>query len=280
MGTAVTSAVTKTTRAVTQTFSTEKVDADDPTSLSNMPSNLGPEIWVTNGQVFEAKGNFAKAMDNYTKALELDPKNEPALLSTARLYARQGQYPQAIEFFNKAIAVNPAADSYNELGLAYKQLGRLDQAAQAVRSAIAADPQNTRYRNNLAAILVQGGRSDEAVAELSKVFPAAVANYNVAFLHYSNQNLAGAQQHLQIALQIDPNLKPARELMDTIANNPTTQTAIAAAKTAQEIYRTAQTLAMPTVPANGAVFQSPAPQQQHPAYQASTATQPMPGPQP
>lgn len=257
MGTVVSSAVGKAKNAVTSTFTTNP-DNDDPTSLTNMPTNLGPEIWVTNGHVYETQGNIPKALDNYTKALELEPKNVSALVSTARLYAKQGQDAQAAEFFSKAIAVSPDSSSYNELAIVNQKIGRSAEAQAAVQKAIELDPSNARYRNNLASMLVASGRSDEAVKQLEQVFPPAVANYNVAFLHFNNSNIAGAQQHLQLALQADPNLQPARDLMGKLGGSPTAQTAMSAYNSAGQIYRTAQTVAGQGVPSTQVPYQQSA----------------------
>jgi len=257
MGTAVSSAYEKTKNAVKSPFVTYNGGSSDPTSLANMPDpgDLGPEIWVANGQSYEAKRDFAKALDNYTRALELEPANEAALVSTARLYARQGQHSQATEFFNKAIATKPNASILNELALTYQKQGKSAEAQSSVRQAIGLDPANARYRNNLAGMLVASGRSDEAVNELQQVFPPAVANYNVAYLHFSNQNIAAAQQHLQVAIQADPNLGEARELMDKINGSGSVQSAVAAYQTAGNIYRTAEAVTRPFVPATQAVYQ-------------------------
>jgi hypothetical protein len=240
MGTAVSTAVGKAKNAVTSTFSASSEELSDETSLAKLPTNLGPEIWVTNGHLYETQLNFAKAMDNYTKALEIQPNNESALLSTARLYARQGQHDKAVDFFNKAIAVAPQAATYNELALAQQKLGKMADAQAAITKAIELEPANTRYRNNLASMLVTGGRSDEAVKQLEQVFPPAVANYNVAYLHFTNSNVAAAQQHLQVALQEDPNLQQARDLMNRLGDSQTAQTASNAIHSAGQIYRTAQ----------------------------------------
>lgn len=224
MGTAVKSAAGKAKTAVTAPFSST-AKSDDPTSLTSK-ATIGPEVWVANGQLNETRGEFTKALDNYTKALELEPTNLAALLSTARLYDRQGDAPKAAEFFQKAIAVKPDdASLYNELGLAKAKAGNTAEAESNIQKAIALDPSNSRYRNNLASILVDGGRSDEAVRQLEQVFAPAVANYNVAYLHASKQNLAAAQQHLQLALQIDPNLKEARDLMNRLGGSSTVQAA-------------------------------------------------------
>lgn len=259
MGTAVSNAYSKTKNAVTAPFTSNKNASSDPTSLSNMPSNLGPEIWVTNGQLYESQGNFAKALDNYTKALELEPNNQAALLSTARLYERQKQHTQAAEFFSKSLALAPQAATYSELATALQGQGNTAEAQAAVRKAIEMDASNPRYRNNLAGMLVTSGRSDEAVKELQQVYPPAVANYHVAFLHVQNQNVAAAQQHLQTALQIDPNLALARDLMQQISNNSAVQSAMAAGQMASSVYRTAESISAPSTQANQAIFQMPAP---------------------
>ncbi len=254
MGTAVSSAMGKAKDAVTATFVSSD-NPDDATSLANMPTKLEPEVWVANGQFFEAQGNYAKALDNYTQALEKQPDNEAALLSTARLYARQQQNTSAVEFFNKALEVNPKnASTHNELAVLLQAEGKNAEAQAAVAQAIALDPGNPRFRNNLAGMQVAVGRSDEAVSQLQQILSPAEANYNVAYLHFMNSNLASAQQHLEVALRTDPNLQRARTLLQRISETGAAQNAMAGFKTADEIYRTAQAIATPSQ-AGAAVFQ-------------------------
>lgn len=259
IGTTMSAAVVKAKEMVIAPFATTPNNTD-PTSLANMPGNLGPEIWITNGQLYETQGKFAKAVENYQKALTLEPTNQAALLSMARLHVRQQEYTEAEQMFGKALAVKPQADVYNELATVLQKQGRTAEAQTVVQQAIATEPNNQRFRNNLAGMLVSSGRSDEAVQQLSQVFPPAVASYNVAYLHFANQDLAGAQQYLQAALQVDPNLKEARDLMEKINSSPTAQTAMAAYQSANQIYRTAQAAVNPATPATNAVYQNqPAP---------------------
>ena len=241
------SAMTKAKNLVTAPFTAE-AENGDPTSLSNMPTNLGPEIWITNGQLYESQGKHAKAIENYQKALELEPNNEPGLLSMARLHARQQQYAEAEQYYQRALAVRPQGELYNELASCQHQQGRTPEAMATVEKAISLEPNNQRYRNNLASMLVAGGRSEEAVQHLSQVFPPAVAHYNVAYLLFTRQDLPGAQARLQTALQIDPNLKEARDLWAKLNGSPTAQAGIAAYQTANQIYRTAQAAVAPTAP--------------------------------
>ena len=256
MGTTMSTAMVKAKDMVIAPFASTPNNSD-PTSLSHMPSNLGPEIWITNGQLYESQGKFTKAAENYQKALSVEPANQAALLSMARLHVRQQEYTQAEQMFGKALAAKPQADVYNELATVLQKQGRTADAQAAVQQAIMAEPSNQRFRNNLAGMLVNSGRSDEAVQQLSQVFPPAVASYNVAYMHFANQDIAGAQRYLQSALQADPNLKEARELMQKISGSPTAQTAMAAYQSANQIYRAAQDVATPSTAASNAVYQPP-----------------------
>lgn len=253
MGTTVASAMGKAKNMVTAPF-TPQADNSDPTSLANMPSNLGAEIWVTNGQLYESQGKYSKAQENYAKALEIEPQNEPALLSMARLHARQQQNVEAERYFNQALQIRPQAEVYNELATLLHKQGRSAEAFSVVEKAISLEPTSQRYRNNLADMLVGAGRSDEAVQQLNAVFPPAIASYNVAYLHFSRQDMAGAQKYLQAALQADPNLKEARELWGAINGSPAAQSAVAAYQTANQLYQTAQATVVAGTPANTAVF--------------------------
>jgi tetratricopeptide (TPR) repeat protein len=257
MGSTMTSAVGKAKDAVASTFTMKPGETTDPeTSLAHMPKSLGPEIWVTQGQLAEMKGNHTAALDFYTKALEREPNNIPALQSIARLYVKQDQLPSAIDFYQRIITAQPSAEHYAELAEAQRRANRLGDAQGSIQKAISIDPATTRYRNALASIMVSVGRSDEAVRQLEQVFPPAVANYNVAYLHFTNKNLAAAQQHLQLALQADPNLQPARDLMTTIAQGQSAQTAMAAFNTAENVFRTAQGVSSSAVSASPIPFSS------------------------
>jgi Tfp pilus assembly protein PilF len=277
MGTTMTSAVGKARDAVTSTFSMKPGETVDPeTSLAHMPKSLGPEIWVTQGQLAEMKGNHSSALDFYSKALEQEPANVPALQSVARLYMKQGQITDSIQFYEKTIAVQPSADNYAELSEAQRKANRLVDAQASIQKAISIDPSATRYRNSLASILVTVGRSDEAVTQLEQVLPPAVANYNVAYLHFSNKNFAAAQQHLQTALNADPNLQPARDLMATISKGQAVQTTMATLSTAENVFRTAQGAAGSAVTVSQVPYQTPSAASMQPAAVQPSGWQNLP----
>lgn len=176
----------------------EAIAKDDPLLLnSDKPTSVGPEVFVANGQLWESTGNYDRAMDNYSKALEKEPSNSPALASIARLHYRQQQYDKAVAFFQKAIQASPQeAGLYNDLGLTLSQIGRHEEAVAAMAKAIELAPATSRYANNLATVQFQAGREDDARATLLKHNTPAVAHYNMAYLQYSAQKNDKALQEL------------------------------------------------------------------------------------
>ena len=283
MGTAVTGAFTKTKDAITQPFTPATNPNADPLSLSNMPStkSLEPEIWVANGQLYEARKMFDKAYEDYSKALQLQPNNEAALLSMARLHARQSKHVEASQYFEKAIAVAPRPETYSDYAKTLGGMGKNAEALGAASKAIEMDNKNPKYRNNLAGLLVQQGRSDDASQLLQQggLFTPGEANYNVAYLNFKNNNMPAARQYLQTALQHEPGLQQARDLLNQISNSPSTQAAVAAFQTAGNLYRTAEAVIRPQTPANAAVYQVPPASYGSPATGAASPGIPPTAPQ-
>ncbi|MCU0714720.1 MAG: tetratricopeptide repeat protein [Pirellula sp.] len=227
MGTAVTSAYGKAKTAITAPFSGPTSDAT-PTDTATAPltktGSIGPEVYVMTGQLHESKGDYAKALDSYSKALEAEPKNISALLSMARLYDRQNEKEKSISFFNKAIEVAPNnAASYSELGAVYVKSGNLNAAKEQFQKAVNLDPKNANHRSSLAGVLLDMGNADGAMGELSQVHAPAMANYQMAYLHFTRKNVPATQQYLSAALQIDPNLKPARDLLASMGGGQSIQ---------------------------------------------------------
>ncbi len=266
IGTTVSGAYGKAKTAVVSTFNpkasasaSSDVTKDDPTSLASMPSNLSPDLWVMQGQLAESQGQYDKALESYTKAINAQPGNVGALVSTARLYDRRGDNAHAVEYFQKALAVTPNdASVHNDLGLAYSKSGNPAAAKESLMKAASMDPSNVRYRNNLATLLVENGKAEEAVAQLQQVLPPAVAHYNVAYLHFSKQNIPAAQQQLQLALQADPNMKEARALYDRLNGSQVVAQASSAYQMAGNLYQTAQGFTQPATNAVPVSSQAPA----------------------
>jgi len=260
---ATSSAYQKTTGAITGIFATAKPgDPNDPTSMASKVESIGPEVYVAYGQVCETTGKFSDAMENYNKALAIAPNNAPALASIARLHDRQNNHAQAIECYQKAIAATPNdAQLYNDLGMLYSRTGKTAEACEKLEQAIAIAPSESKFQNNLAAVQLDSGKADQAMATLQKANTPAAANYNMALLLVQRNQLPAAQQHLTAALQQDPNMQPARDLLTKIGGSQTLQQTYNTYQTASSVYQAVRDLST-TAPAGGNMAPGQLPQPQ------------------
>jgi tetratricopeptide (TPR) repeat protein len=219
VGTAFNSAYGKAKEAITSPF-TAAPASEQPTgaTLSATPKTnaINPEVYVMTGQLNESTGDYKKALDSYSKALEIEPKNAAALIATARLYDRLNERDKAISFYQKCIEISPTASTYSELGNLHAKSGNLNAAREELQRAVALEPKSTSHRTALAGVLLDLGQEDKALEELLNAHTPAMANYQLAYLHFTRKNVPGAQQYASAALQIDPNLAPARELVASI----------------------------------------------------------------
>jgi len=87
------------------------------------------------------RGEFEKAMEDYDRALELNPEYVDALNNRGMIRGLQQQYQEAIRDFDEAIRIRPDfAKAYNNRGNARRFLGDADGALQDFTRAINIKP--------------------------------------------------------------------------------------------------------------------------------------------
>jgi tetratricopeptide (TPR) repeat protein len=207
----------KTTAAMTGGSTVKKVAVapeDDPLRLDRVPRKIGPEVYVGAARLLEANGKFDEAEGKYGEALRAAPNDLNALVGLARLHDRQGRPQKAIETYQRAAQAHPGeALVFNDMGLCYRRQRQLDKSLLAFRKSVSLVPENAKYRNNLAAALVDAGRGDEAYEQLAIINSPAVAHYNLAFLLQQKGQRSDAIKQLREAISIDPALTPAHEML-------------------------------------------------------------------
>jgi tetratricopeptide (TPR) repeat protein len=123
------------------------------------------------------------------------------------LYDGRGLHDEALEEYKKALAINPTfADALNNLGVAYKRKGSYDMAIQAYEKALARYPNFAEARNNLGLAYYTKGMYDQAVEQYEKALEInpsfAEAHYRLGLAHYEKQNYALAKSHVEKAQQL------------------------------------------------------------------------------
>jgi tetratricopeptide (TPR) repeat protein len=216
---AVGSAIAKTKDALT--IKPKVIPAPDPLSLSNESRDVGPEIYFASARMQESQGNVPRADELYRKALEEAPKDLGVLLHYARMHDRAGNLDRAVEIYRQAISAHPQdAAAYNDLGLCLARQERYGESADALRRAVDLQQDNPLYRNNLAAVLVELGRNDEALSHLAAAHGPAVAHYNLGYLLFKSDKPQQAAPFIQKALALDPQMAPARQLLAVMSGEP------------------------------------------------------------
>jgi tetratricopeptide (TPR) repeat protein len=86
--------------------------------------------------IYGRKSQYDKAISDYSKAIEINPKSALTYNNRGNVYAAKGQYDKAISDYNKAIEINPSdAGAYNNRAIAYSDKGQYDKAWDDVHKA-------------------------------------------------------------------------------------------------------------------------------------------------
>jgi Flp pilus assembly protein TadD len=114
-------------------------------------------------------GRYAEAEVQYRRVLELSPNDATALNNVAWAMTRQGK-PGAVPFAEKALALLPEQPALMDtLASALAKEGKLPQAIDWQRKALAKASSNASYRMRLAKMLIQTGDKAGARTELVKL---------------------------------------------------------------------------------------------------------------
>ena len=91
---------------------------------------------LTKGNEYFDKGMYDKAIEEFNKAIEINPNDANAYNNRGFAYGMIGNLDQAIEDYNKAIEINPKlAEAYHDRGVAYFGKKEYDKAWQDVHMA-------------------------------------------------------------------------------------------------------------------------------------------------
>lgn len=109
----------------TPTFTVPETPTPTFTPTTTNPANIvkpsiGAEIYIVNGDVHFQSRQYDKAIENYQKAIEINPDNDRAHHKLGIVYFNLGLYATAIENYTKAIDINPnKIEAYHGRGIVY-----------------------------------------------------------------------------------------------------------------------------------------------------------------
>jgi spermidine synthase len=174
------------------------------------------------GTVYQNQGMFDKAIEEFKKAIGLDPNSMLAHSNLAYIYEGQGMINEAIVEFKELLRIQPNLPQIHVgLGLLYDKQDMTDQAIEEMKKAIQQDPKAPIAMINLGILYRKKGMFDEAVEQFNKLIemqPNAAAFHGfLGDLYQEKGDLIKAEEELNKALKIDPSMGQEPNFIATLA---------------------------------------------------------------
>lgn len=125
------------------------------------------DYYGNRGLVMEEEGYHVRAITDYNKSLELNPKDYKSLLNRGASYARSDNYDMALNDFDGVIKLDPekALAYYNRSRIKYWQ-GKYKESIADLNRAIKLNPRDGDFYESRAEIYLKLKRYEEARSDL------------------------------------------------------------------------------------------------------------------
>lgn len=141
---------------------TDEALASYETAISFCPPYY--EAYLNRGMLQAVLGDYATAMKDFGRVLEIKPQEWRAFLAMGNIHLAHGEYEEAVQMYCNALAMEPLnADLQCNMGLACSERGESETSIAHYRAAIALNPRHGASQNNLAVELFHVGKREEAL---------------------------------------------------------------------------------------------------------------------
>lgn len=120
-------------------------------------------LYSNRGIAFHALHLTDRAIDDYTRAIELKPNLATAYFNRANSFGEKHLYDQAIADYTVAIVFEPDVPTYDNRGWTYEKMGKIDLAIADFREALKLNPTDD-YAQSALKRLGRGLKSDLAAS--------------------------------------------------------------------------------------------------------------------
>jgi TolB-like protein/Flp pilus assembly protein TadD len=173
--------------------------------------------------------DYGKALDEFNRAIQLQPNNAPAIEYSGYVHRRQGQWQRCLEELSKALQIDPrSADVAGNLGQTYGLLRMWKDAERVSRHAVSLDPYDViGMRALLLAILNGKGDMNEAQSVVA-TFPP---DNKIIIMSIAGDvgSVTGERSYSFVMVR---NFESALKVWDNVGNAPSDDRRQAAARSA------------------------------------------------
>jgi len=133
-----------------------------------------------------------------------------------------GELDLAISLYKRSIQLHPTAEAYTFLGWTYRFQGKLEEAIEECKRAIATDPTFGNPYNDIGAYLLELGKPEEAVPWLEKAIRSERYQsyhypwYNLGRVFLALETYSRARECFEKSLQLQPDYTLARDAIEKL----------------------------------------------------------------
>ncbi len=145
--------------------------------------DTAPNAWNNLGLLATREGRIADAIENFQQALRLNPDYWIALENLGNAYRQQHRWEDARTILDRAVTARPESPEANySLAMVYAQTDDTTRAYEYLQKALQLRPDYPEAMNNLGILYLRTRRRDEAVAEFEQCIRGAPA-FDQAYLN-------------------------------------------------------------------------------------------------
>ena len=168
---------------------TRAVDALDVLARAHKLAPENTDIIFLLGRVSMSQNYFEDAIPLLESGLKIAPERADLHAALGESYFMSGKAEKAIEEFTVLIELQPSASSYAFLGLAYRHLGRFDEAKKYFQEGLKRDRRNASCLFNMGYIEERQGNYAAAEQMFQDVLRSN-PDFSEALLELANQRIA------------------------------------------------------------------------------------------
>jgi predicted TPR repeat methyltransferase len=173
------------------------------------------------GMVFLDQSRPDKAKKVFENAANLIPPYVPACYNLARLKQQESDYKGAISIYRTMLEKQPnIGEAWNNLGVAYREIGNQDEAISCFRRAVAFAPYMAEAWNNLGVsqdefnLIENAPKSYRKAIEIQSDYASAHLNLGISLQKLGR--LKEAEEHYNKVLEIKPDDEAARFMLQSL----------------------------------------------------------------
>lgn len=172
------------------------------------------------GAAYRRWGRPAEALPPLRRAVQIKPDRSRFRHTLAITLGDLGRTDEAVVHLRKAVELSPRfADAHYGLGALLHGQGRTDEALHHYQAALEADPDLPGLYAPTATLLARRGNLTEAARfyeEAVRRQPTPTVHFNLGLTLERMGRMAEARQHYERALELDPQLEPARQRLGAL----------------------------------------------------------------